>query len=206
MELDHVFVMVRDLELATQQAESSGLRLTHQRVHRGQGTVNRCFGFDNAFIELLSCRDSAEIASVPVARTGLDARSRWWETGACPFGLCLRADPPPIETWSYSVPFPPGMSVEMASASERTKEPLVFFFPPGATPPPPGRQALGANMTAVELTYALPDGPSNATRLLEAHPKVNLVRAPEPWLVVTLDHASTGRSVDIPAAHLTLRC
>jgi len=206
LHLDHVFVFVADPDAAIDAAAAAGLAVTHQRVHRGQGTENRCYGFDNGFVELLWCRDRAEIESAAVAPTGLGPRSRWWESDACPFGVCLRASPPPIRTWTYGVPFPPGMSVEMAATTERASEPVVFFFPPpdASRPgPTPGRQSLGSAITALELAFPLPDELSEAMQLLNDQPHIRLRDAAEPWLSLTIDGGG-GVPIHLSEARVSL--
>ncbi|MFT4976091.1 MAG: hypothetical protein ACI8S6_001986 [Myxococcota bacterium] len=128
MELDHIFVFVSDGAAAERAAVAAGLVPTHRRRHRGQGAENVCFRFGDIFVELLWACDQDELVSAAVAPTGLLERSRWRAGGVCPFGVCVRTSQrqPPFETWPYSVPFPAGMSVAMASTSRRATEPLVF--------------------------------------------------------------------------------
>jgi hypothetical protein len=165
--LDHVFVFVPADGRAPAAAAAMGLRRTHARVHRGQGTANACYGFDDAFLELLWRHDATELGSPAVARTGLEPRSRWVETGACPFGLCFRTARAPVPTWEYTVPFPPGMSVEMAETSTDPAQPVLFFVRDRGAPTPAGRQPLGATMRATRLQM-LGDPAPEIRALLEA--------------------------------------
>lgn len=192
MELDHVFVFVDDLARAERSAVEAGLVPTHRRRHPGQGTENVCFGFGSAFLELLRVCDPSEITSERVLPTGLWARSRWRTTGACPFGVCLRGAPT-FPTWTYDVPFPPGISVEMSSDSAVASVPLLFAFAGAAT----GRtavQPLGRSITAVALDHpgAIPDRvPALTTAGVVERPGV-------PRLGLTIDGGRRGVAIDIP--------
>lgn len=198
--LDHVFVFVEDGEAAERAAVRSGLVPTHRRRHVGQGTENVCFRFGRVFIELLWVVDREELASPPVARTGLAERSLWRTLGTCPFGVCLRGFPP-FETWGYDVPFPPGMSVEMSTDSPSGTMPLLFAFST-STAVETYRQPHGDRITAVELVY-----PGAVAGRTFPSTDVPVVERPgrEPRLVVDLDGATRRQTLDIPEANLRLR-
>src|SRR5438067_7512672 len=104
MQLDHVFIraahgapeaaLLRDVGLL----EGSGNR------HPGQGTANRRFFFDNAFIELLWIDDARDAASDATRRTRLHERLDP-AGGASPFGICFRPGlgqkAVPFPAWAY---------------------------------------------------------------------------------------------------------
>src|SRR5215204_3763098 len=106
-ELDHFFVCT-DLDAPeAAQLVSIGLTEGHSRVHSGQGTANRCFLFQNAYMELIWVHDHDEARSAVTQRTRLSQRWMGRASGACPFGVCLRpADASigsdvPFATWDY---------------------------------------------------------------------------------------------------------
>ncbi len=200
MDLDHVFVFVDDGPAAERAAVAAGLAPTHRRRHAGQGTETVCFGFANAYLELIWVADHDEITAPAVRRTGLWPRSQWRSTGACPFGACLRGVAP-FPTWTYGVPFPPGVTVEVAADSDNAAHPLLFAFP-GVGAPPFTDQPLGRAITGVALAYpgATPDRvPALTAAGITERP------APEPRLVLTLDGGRRGQAVDVPQALLQLR-
>lgn len=89
-EFDHLFIFT---DLGADEADrlsSFGLVESRSRIHRGQGTTNRCFFFHNAMLELLWIRDRDEAQSEPIRLTRLWERSTNRHNGACPFGICLR--------------------------------------------------------------------------------------------------------------------
>ena len=200
MQLDHVFVFVEDGAAAVAAVEAAGLRVTHRRRHHRQGTENACFGFGAVFVELLWVVDPAEVQSPAVERTGLWGRSQWVRTGACPFGVCVRGTLPG-PTWTYAVPFPPGMSVEMAADSARAGHPLRFAFgAPGARSGV--HQPDQASITGLELAY--PAAGTGPTAVLE---KVGVTQrvSNEPWLTLELDGGLRGTTTRVPAARLCVR-
>ncbi|WP_181702491.1 VOC family protein [Chthonobacter albigriseus] len=133
--LDHVFVFVaRDDALpggkVRQVLDGIGLVPSYERRHTGQGTSNVCYCFDNAYLELLFVVDEAELAAPALARNGFTRRSRLRQTGANPFGIALRGEPFPFESWPYRIDaFPPGLSIPVAVASDDDGVPFVFGSP-----------------------------------------------------------------------------
>jgi hypothetical protein len=134
-ELDHVFFATAEAEVAQAMLTAFGFDFTEHRVHPGQGTDNVCAVFDNAFFELLRARDREELDSELVRPLGLSERIRWRETGACPFGLCVRPSADaidsrtwPFETWQYSPPYVPvGATISIVTPRRSLSEPLVFI-------------------------------------------------------------------------------
>jgi Glyoxalase-like domain len=166
MELDHIFVCVQSNAKEAVALSNFGLKEGRRRVHKGQGTENSCFFFQNAYLELLWLRDVSEIQSAVVEPTGLWERCCWRETAACPFGISFRAtnntlDNLPFETWDYYAPFlPEGVSIPIAANSRFQYEPLIFVSPVSVLSPtiparerPPLEHSCGfQSITAVKIT------------------------------------------------------
>jgi hypothetical protein len=134
MQLDHVFVFVpAGGDAAARALEALGFVETYRRAHPGQGTANRCYALENAFLELLWLTDASEATSPPIRRTGLAARAPGGSPGACPFGLAWRApqgSADPVETWPYRPPYlPPSLSIPVAVASDDPRLPMCFRSP-----------------------------------------------------------------------------
>lgn len=53
LELDHIFVCVKPNAPEAIALNNFGLHEGRRRTHQGQGTVNVCFFFQNAYLELL---------------------------------------------------------------------------------------------------------------------------------------------------------
>ena len=100
--------------------EDSGFAEGSRNHHPGQGTANRRFFFDNAFIEFIWVEDEDEIRSDLVAPTRLWERMNWRESGASPFEICIRPSGPgqveiPFSTFAYAPDYlPPGDHIPMA--------------------------------------------------------------------------------------------
>ncbi|MDF5711957.1 MAG: VOC family protein [Nostoc sp. S4] len=135
LELDHIFVCVQPEAPPIDLLTAFGLTEGTRRIHRGQGTTNVCFLFNNAYLELLWLFDTNEIQSPLVRPTGLWERCRWQETQACPFGIAFRSTASdlgeiPFHTWDYHAAYlPPKASIAIASNSDNLSEPLIFISP-----------------------------------------------------------------------------
>jgi hypothetical protein len=139
VEVDHVFVSTPVGAPAAQCLIDLGLLEGSANRHPGQGTVNRRFFFANAMLELLWVEDAAEAQSdaQPARRMHLWERWSGRDSGACPFGVCLRptadhADRaqgvPPFPFWEYRPAYSP-IGLPVAENSTVDVEPLVFYMP-----------------------------------------------------------------------------
>ncbi|MEH2395648.1 MAG: hypothetical protein V7K21_29700 [Nostoc sp.] len=135
LELDDIFVCVEPEAPAADMLTAFGLTEGSRRIHRGQGTANVCFLFDNAYLELLWLFDANEIQSPLVRPTGLWSRCRWQEIQACPFGISWRStasnlQEKPFPTWNYHPAYrTPKASIAIATNSDNLSEPLIFISP-----------------------------------------------------------------------------
>ncbi|HWZ97057.1 MAG TPA: VOC family protein [Candidatus Dormibacteraeota bacterium] len=102
VELDHLFVCTAPGAPEAEELVRFGLREGPASRHRGQGTANRRFSFANAMIELLWVSDAKEAQSESTRCTLLWERWFGRESGASPFGICLR----PVDSESQELPFP----------------------------------------------------------------------------------------------------
>lgn len=131
-ELDHVFFATEAIEDAVGFLQDSGLVFDRSGNHPGQGTANSCAILENGFVEILVPTSRDELTSEVVRPLGLDERIRWKETGACPFGFCLRARedaaPLPFPTWGYAARYlPAGKTIPIVTPAGALHEPMVFL-------------------------------------------------------------------------------
>jgi len=164
MEIDHLFLRARRDAPEADALRAFGLSEGSGNRHPGQGTANRRFFFDNAFLELLWIEDEDEIRSEATAPTRLAERLQADGADVSPFGVCFRPssaqDAAPFPTWQYAPGYlPAGMTIGFGRDVPLT-EPMWCFFahgtPPAAAPVErrqPLRHAAGlAALTAVAIT------------------------------------------------------
>jgi hypothetical protein len=168
-ELDHLFICTSIGAASADRLIQFGLTEGPSNVHPGQGTANRRFFFNNAFLELLWVHNSAEAQSETTRPTHLWKRWAGRDTTACPFGLCFRStggdSDPLFSTWDYRPQYlPPSLSIGIGTNAEAVEEPfichLTFAQRPDSYPAlkrPPLEHAAGLRkITRVEI--ATPSG------------------------------------------------
>jgi hypothetical protein len=214
MELDHVFLRAAVGGPEADLLRAFGLKEGSRNAHPGQGTANRRFFFDNAFIELLWIADEGEAASAATRATMLHARLH---AGAdpvtvSPFGLCFRpgldAGAPPFPVWDYAPAYlPPGMTVGVGK-DVPLAEPMFFFLAKGAAPasaPAARRQPLGhaaglRSITSVTVTacgHAAWSKPALAARATAC---VRMEKGSAPLMEIEFDHGRSQRRHDFRPA------
>lgn len=89
MDIDHIFIFTDDNGKVANELVEFGLTEGSSRIHKGQGTTNRKFYFDNFYFEILWVHNSIELRSEQTKPTGLWRRSEYKTNGYSPFGLCM---------------------------------------------------------------------------------------------------------------------
>ena len=87
LEIDHVFCFVDPELKELEKLVKNGFKANISRIHKGQGTANRCVFFKKNYLELIYLTSIEEAKANPLK---LHIRALWQETGACPFGIGLR--------------------------------------------------------------------------------------------------------------------
>ncbi len=132
IELDHLFLCTDPGAPAADALIRFGLHEGSPNRHPGQGTACRRFPFFNAMLELLWVCDETEAQSECARPTKLWERWSGRESGASPFGICLRpADPakaePPFPAWPYQPSYlPDPLAMHIAEAG--LEEPMWVFM------------------------------------------------------------------------------
>lgn len=141
MEFDHLFLCVPPKAQDADLLISAGFTEGTANRHPGQGTANRRFFFDNAFIELLYVEEIDELQSPLTKPLRLDERLHRTEAGISPFGLCFRptdeADVAngiaPFAGWRYKPGYLPAhLHIDVADAP--LEEPMWFYLSFGERP------------------------------------------------------------------------
>ena len=133
-ELDHIFFATTEPSDAEAALTKAGLSFSRRITHLGQGTSNACARYDGGFLEILYPTDLHELRSPTVAPLALDQRTRWRDTGACPFGLCFRpsalgaTNDRAFPTWDYAAPYlPEGVAIAIVTPRFEMRSPLIFL-------------------------------------------------------------------------------
>ncbi|HMT91491.1 hypothetical protein [uncultured Thiothrix sp.] len=139
LELDHIFIAVAPNAPEAELFRDFGLIEGTPNQHLGQGTANRRFFFENAFVELLYLTDAAEAQSEVMRETHLYERLTQDTPSISPFGVCFRYQQgvekqTPFPCWDYRPTYLPShLSITMALDNPLT-EPLWFVLPFGIAP------------------------------------------------------------------------
>jgi hypothetical protein len=205
--IDHVFLATAAPDAAERELAAFGFVFSDRRVHRGQGTANAVARFENAYFELLHAIELAELRSPLVAPLSLDERIRWRETGACPFGVCLRresdasAEASPLSTWDYVPSYRDATRpIRIVTPRAHAWEPLLFVDVrprDDATKPRPSEPQRGARRTLTAVRIDLPRSGherSAGLRRFDGIAGFSLREGSSPLLELEWDHGREGQA------------
>jgi len=203
-QVDHVFVAVPSSRSAAEALRDAGFVEGPSRAHPGQGTASRGVFFENTYVELIWLVDAEEAGSEVIRRTHLLERTGR-QPGACPFGISLRrsGDPSarlPFSTWDYRPPYvPEGTAIPVGTNSADPTEPLLFLLPWRSEPgwPPPEHPNGSRRVTRVSVMLPDDDGASPHLEYLRESGLVELARGAGYLMVVELDGARRGDTLDL---------
>lgn len=208
VDLDHVLICAPAGAPAADRLVGEGFAEGSANRHPGQGTVNRRFFFENAFLEFIWIEDEDEARSELVAPTRLWERWNWRESGVSPFGICLRltdGDETPFDTFDYRPPYlPEGGSIPIATDT-KPHEPMIFINTMSVPPrdlPEDARQPLDHPNGAREISHVRV-GSSESTDasepilFLTRQGFVSLGRSREHLIEISLDEKRQGQRLDL---------
>lgn len=207
MEIDHIFICVNDHDQAADTLKALGLVEGTPNVHPGQGTANRRFFLQNAFIELLYLIDESEAQSHLTAPTKLFERLKRSDNVASPFGICFRpstvGEQPIFPVWEYRPSYlPASLKVDVGHAP--ISEPMWFFLSVAKRPDEapaeraqPLRHPNGfCNITGVRVSS--PDNlafstPANCANTLKGF---DISHGDDHLIVLEIDQGASGHTHD----------
>ena len=209
-ELDHLFICATIDAPEANRLIEFGLTEGGRNVHPGQGTSNRRFFFHSGMIELLWLHDEQEARSEQTAPTRLYERCAYRETGASPFGLCLRPANQnesefPFDYWEYRPTYlPENMSLYIAANSHLIDEPLLVYVPFRIRPdeyPENSRQPLEhrvgfQEITSIRITVTKVEPYSAALNEINKLGWVSVISGKEHLLELGFDGERQGKHAD----------
>lgn len=212
LELDHAFICTDVGAPEAEKLVGFGVLEGPPNRHPGQGTANRRFCFQNAFLELLWVENPAESQSPAIRRTGLWDRWSNRGAGASPLGVCLRPTvsgetEPPFASWEYRPEYlPEPLVIHMATDSQMSQRPLLFFIAFGRPPTaydPPRRPPLDhpnglRAITELAITTTDPGfAESTHRRIIEQQcPQLKFACGDEHRIELGFDGRTHGRTAD----------
>ncbi|HAS38860.1 MAG TPA: hypothetical protein DCS93_00205 [Microscillaceae bacterium] len=213
IEIDHLFIFSNTQGNEANQLVSFGLKEGSQRVHPGQGTINRKFYFENFFLEILWVHNEVEIRSSLTEPTKLWKRAEFTTNDYARFGLCLAntGDTDAIFTNSdiYQPEFfPEGMSINFIAHEEAPHLPWTFRLPMKGNTQPKDEPRQHSNHLkkltkatfGVDFTKINPD----FIHQFENAPMVNFTENTYPYLWLEFDHHQQGQSKNFQDLALTI--
>lgn len=128
MRIDHVFIFVNCKEEANELIDF-GLTEGSGRIHKGIGTANRRFFFENFYLEILWVANEAEAKSMK--NLGILERSNFHNSGFSRFGLCLKHTDDTDSIFENTIQWHPMFLPENQFVDILTSEhmPWIFRFP-----------------------------------------------------------------------------
>ena len=217
MELDHLFICVDGNAEVADLLCDFGLSEGTASRHPGQGTANRRFYFNNAFIEFLFLVDTEEALSAITKPTNLYERLSCTTDQVSPFGVCFRpskeGEKVPFPTWSYRPKYlPPSFDVSIAQAP--VFEPMWFHLDFAKRPDAANsdnRQTTDhrcgyKEISSVKITFATLEELSDAATVANATASFDLFRGSDHLLEIVFDLEREGEMKDFrPALPLIFR-
>lgn len=207
-EIDHVLLCTSVGALEANRVIEIGFSEGSSNRHPGQGTANRRIFFDTTMLEFLWVEEGAAAQSAEVQQLGLWERWYGRTSGACPFGVCLRASDdarqePPFPTWQYQPAYSP-VAIEVGINSQAVDEPFLFYIPiarkqreASARQVDPTGHAIGVrDVTGLEIWHPAYGHPSLVMEAVAELGIVTFAVAPEFLMHLSFDHNGAGKSSD----------
>jgi hypothetical protein len=206
--LDHVIIFCAAGAPEASALVRLGLQEAAPNIHPGQGTANRRFCFENAYLELLYVSDFSEACSDAAPRPRLWERWTRRSAGACPFAMVLRTDRDdtdrtlPFATWTYRPRYlPAGLAIDVAIDTP-LEEPEVFHIAMADKDRFSYRQRVAHAIPARRVTGVSIAGPAQRLSSAAAHALIErrlLAFTPlDHWLMtIRFDDCVHGAEADL---------
>lgn len=204
MEIDHIFIFTDTKGKVADQLVSFGLTEGSSRIHKGQGTTNRKFYFENFFLGILWVHDENETKSDLVKPTGLWQRANYQTNNFSPFGLCLVNTDETDNLFEKSLKyqpdyFPAGLSIDILTNENQPELPWTFRLPfkeHKKNEVEPTAHANGIKrLTKAQFTYK--SSHTNYVDKFKNDSKIKFVVGSDLKLLLTFDNNAQRRQTEI---------
>lgn len=212
MQIDHIFIFTNDHGKVADQLVSFGFTEGSSRIHKGQGTTNRKFYFENFFLEILWVHDEDETKSNLVKSTGLGQRANYQTNGFSRFGLCVVNTDETNDLFEKSLKyqpdyFPVGLFIDIIPNDHQPDLPWTFRLPfkgykKNETEPTQHLNGI-KRLTRAQFTYKK----SSSNDFLEKfknEPQIKFVPSSDLKLTLTFDNHFKKSQLDIPELNLLI--
>lgn len=125
MQIDHVFIFVSSKEEANELIEF-GVTEGSGRIHKGIGTANRRFFFENFYLEILWVENEAEAKNMK--NLGIWERANFHNSGFSRFGLCLKHTDDTDSIFKNTIQWHPMFLPENQFVDILTNDHMPWFF------------------------------------------------------------------------------
>lgn len=216
MEVDHILICVPNKADIADALVNAGFAEGAGNNHPGQGTANRRFFLNNAYLEFLYLEENRVLT--PANQDKLDILRRFNRPDHCnsPFGVGFRPsasnENTPFPHWVYKPSYlPDDYHINVGDAS--INEPLWFFLDFVCRPdrlPPERRQPLNhpcgaSTLTSVQLSVRKGTALSPATQRIIESGLVSVVFDTTHSLEIIFDHRQQNKSISLlPDAPVTI--
>lgn len=213
MIIDHIFIFSSCQGKETDDLVDFGFTEGSNRIHPGQGTVNRKIYFENFFLEIVWVHKEAEIRSENVATTKLWERSNFLNNGYSPFGLGFVNTPDTDKLFENAIRyqpeyFPTGTSFDILTNEQNPCLPWTFRLPLSGQKKQiePIDHANGIRkLTSAIFEMPAKEGSAEFTSMLEANTAVEFRQGSKNKLILEFDKGRNGQLKKFDKLNLVIR-
>ncbi len=211
MDIDHIFIFTDSKGKVADQLVSFGLTEGSSRIHKGQGTTNRKFYFENFFLEILWVHDENEIKSDLVKSTGLWQRANYQTNNFSPFGLCIVNTDETDRLFENSLKYQPdyfsaGLSIDILQNENQPELPWTFRLPfkehKKNEVEPTAHTSGIKRLIKAQFTYRNLD--DDFVEKFKNESKIKFVAGSDLKLLLTFDDNAQRRQMEISELNLTI--
>jgi len=212
MQIDHIFIFTNDHGKVADQLVSFGFTEGSSRIHKGQGTTNRKFYFENFFLEILWVHDEDELRSNLVKPTGLWQRANYQTNDFSRFGLCLVNTGETNDLFEKSLNyqpdyFPAGLCIDIFTNEHQPDLPWTFRLPfkgykKNETEPTEHTNGK-KRLTQAQFTYKKPSS-DDFLEKFKNQPQIKFVPSADLTLTLTFDNHIKKSQLAIPELNLLI--